>query len=108
MPFTSRLKVVLLLYRQVCPFSAGMSFLMWGLDGFRGWDDVKFPYFVVFFIWLRTAGQIGIWYLMRQKLRNQFVFYAHFGFSEIQLALICFLIDLILIGACIVIKSLLF
>jgi hypothetical protein len=71
---------------------------MWLLAGYPTLSSERFLFFITKFVWLRTAGQLIIWYLFRTTHRNRFVFYRHFGFSELHLAIGSYLIDLLLFG----------
>ncbi|OJW70904.1 MAG: hypothetical protein BGO59_32275 [Spirosoma sp. 48-14] len=79
---------------------------MWLVAGYPTLKSDQFLSFVTKFFWLRTASQLLIWYLFRLTNRKEFVFYHHFGLSEIQLAGGVYIIDILLVSLCICLASL--
>jgi hypothetical protein len=101
-----RFQVLLTLYRQLWPITWGTSLLMWSIARFPTLISDQFPAFVTAFVWLRTFCQLLIWYLFRSFNQKGFVFYHHFGLSEMRLAFITYLLDLLLFALWIIIVSL--
>lgn len=101
------LRVFLILYRQVWPFTIATSLLMWALAGYPTLLSIDLLSFLTKFFWLRTLSQLLIWYLFRATNRKGFVFYQHFGLSELQLASGVYTLDLIFISLWICLASLL-
>ena len=102
-----QLRVLLILYRQVWPFTVATSLLMWGLAGHPTLASTNLLSFITKFFWLRTPSQLLIWYLFRSTNRKGFVFYQHFGLSELQLASGVYVLDLLFISVWICLASLL-
>ena len=100
------LRVLLILYRQLCPLTLATSLLMWFAAGYPTLESDKFMSFITKFFWLRSLTQLAIWYLFRTTNRKGFVFYNHFGLSEIQLAGGVYIIDLLIFSLCICLASL--
>jgi hypothetical protein len=101
-----RLHVLWILYRQLLPVTSATSLFMWSLAGFPLLESDQFSAFLVAFVWLRSFCQILIWYLFRYFNEKGFVFYHHFGLSEIQLACIIYLLDLLIFASWIILISL--
>ena len=91
-----RLYALLVLYRQLWLFTNSISLLMWLLAGSPTSSFEKFATFLAAFFWLRTLCQLLVWYLFRKTNQKGFVFYHHFGLSEIQLAGGIYIFDLLL------------
>lgn len=81
---------------------------MWALAEAPLLGSGKFIAFLILFFWLRTPCQLLIWYLFRLTNQKGFVFYNHFGLSEIRLACFTYLFDLIIFMLWIILTSLLF
>lgn len=100
------LRVLLILYRQLCPLTIAVSLLMWLAAGYPTPKSDQFMPFITRFFWLRSLSQLVIWYLYRLTNRKGFVFYHHFGLSELQLASGVYLIDILLFSLCVCLASL--
>jgi hypothetical protein len=61
--------------------------------------------FILGFFWLRGFSQLLIWYLFRSTNKTGFVFYHHFGLSEMQLAICVYIIDLLIFSLWITLVS---
>lgn len=97
-PLMIRLRVLWILYRQVGPATLLMTLCLWMFAEFPTPDAPElFTRFLIFFFWFRTACQGLIWYIFRTFNKKGFYFYYHFGFSELQLASILYLFDLLIL-----------
>ncbi|CCH52611.1 hypothetical protein BN8_01624 [Fibrisoma limi BUZ 3] len=102
-----RLRVVWILYKQIGVYSVATSLALWLLAGMPTLRSGNFSEALVFLLWTRTLSQLLIWYLFRTTNRKGFFFYHHFGWSERQLALLSYLIDLVCFGLWICLMSVL-
>ncbi|RIV21537.1 hypothetical protein DYU11_19240 [Fibrisoma montanum] len=100
-----RLRVVWVLYKQIGVYSAATSLVLWLLAGLPTVSSEAFNEALVFLLWTRTLSQLLIWYLFRTTNGKGFFFYNHFGWSERQLALLSYLIDLVCLGLWICLMS---
>ncbi len=90
-----RLRILLILYRELYPFTVFTSLLIWVVSGSPILSSARFLSFAASFFWIRLICQALIWFLFRSTRRQSFVFFRHFGFSETELAVYTYLFDLI-------------
>ncbi|WP_031527442.1 hypothetical protein [Dyadobacter crusticola] len=100
-----KLQVIAIFYRSIWPVTTATSLLMWGIVDFPSFTAEVFPTFIMIFLWLRSGCQALIWYLFRSSNRKGFVFYNHFGLSEMRLALLTYLLDLAVFALWIILKT---
>ncbi|WP_439558179.1 hypothetical protein [Dyadobacter sp.] len=103
-----KLQVVSVFYRKIWPVTTATSLLMWGIAEFPSLKSDIFPSFILAFLWLRSACQALIWYLFRSSNRKGFIFYHHFGLSEVKLALLTYLLDLAVFALWIILATIIF
>lgn len=102
-----QLRALLILYRQLYPYTIATTLCMWLLAGYPTFSSPDFLSFSTYFFWLRSFAQLLIWLVFRLSNRQGFAFYHHFGLSEIELAIGSYVIDLILFTTWLCLVSLL-